>query len=208
MENFYQGKPISLDLALVVNHQYEKLFNKFEKLVLKSFGSFNSNVPNIEKMDLDAYKSFAWEQLVNAADKVCIEKIPAEKWESWGFHFQFSGYLKAYNKSMIHKIRTRLEKEQSTALEDNKTLDIPVNQEADDLRNKNNFWKAFNKVYMSLDPEAKAIWDGKLKSEKTTNICKNLGISSYRYCKVLAESKEKFVTELKKVGLDFDTFSC
>lgn len=200
------GIKLSNDLAMIVNHQYEQLFNKFEHLVMKSFGEFNRSAPLQDKMDQDEYKGFAYEQFAAAADKVNINMIPKEKWVSWGFYFQFSGYLRAYNASMLHKSLDRANREASTETEESKTIDIPFKSDAYEEKSKSDFWTAYKSAYNKLTNEQKVIWDGKLRSRTVTEICTELGLSSYRYNKILKESKVVFENELKNFGLEFSSF--
>lgn len=198
----------STDLILIKEGRYEELFQKFERLVAKSYKLYNSKASEIDRMDFEDYKGFAFEQMISALKGLKIYKIPEQKRKTWGFHFQFSGYLRSYNKSMIHKSMARQKNEKSveTKTEDGKTFDIPCSIDFAAETEKKEFWQSFKTAYKKLNKEQKVIWDGRLQKKTAVELQKKLGISSYKYSTFVNESKLIFQNELRKTGLDFEAF--
>ncbi len=200
-----QGK--SEDLCLVLNKDYTGLFKKYERLVCSCFSSYNLRCPQEEKLEFNDYYAFAYEQCVAAASKVNPEKIKKSNLSTWGFHYQYTGYLRSYASLNMKKMFKRRSNEQK--IEGEAWLTIPSSKESSmDLSfSKKEFWRAFEEAYKYLTPTQQKIWDLKLKDETMSSIIETLNLkNTYQYKKELEASELIFKRELNKKNLSFDMF--
>lgn len=187
------------------------LYARYEKFVHKHWHKLSSQL-NASRATMEVKDDFYNESFVTfttALDAVSVTKIRDNNWKFLGYYgFYLSNQRKSFARKVIQKHRHETSLEAPNPESPNSTIylsdmvDVGRVPSAEEIileqEGKAQFWKAVKICREKLwDTTSNAIFDARLKKTPIKTICTTLGISPWKYNKVLTQMRQDLDKQLR-----------